>query len=84
MTVRVGSLDGGFYVEDDGPGIPEDERGRVFERGYTTTADGTGVGLAVVGDIAERHGWEVRTTESEDGGARFEIRGVEIPPAPVE
>ena len=83
VTVRVGSLDDGegFYVEDDGPGIPEADRERVFERGFTTSAGGTGVGLAVVADVAARHGWTVSATENEAGGARFEVRGVETPAA---
>ncbi|NHN60583.1 MULTISPECIES: histidine kinase N-terminal 7TM domain-containing protein [Halorussus] len=84
VTVTVGSLDdgAGFYVADDGPGIPEDDRERVFERGFTTSAGGTGVGLAVVSDVADRHGWTVSATENEAGGARFEVRGVETPAAP--
>jgi PAS domain S-box-containing protein len=80
VTVRVGVLDGraGFYVEDDGPGVPEDVRERVFERGFTTAEEGTGVGLAVVSDVAETHDWDVAATENEAGGARFEVRGVEL------
>ena len=74
-VVEVGALeDGGFYVADDGSGIPEDERDRVFDHGYTTATDGTGFGLAIVRDIAEAHGWTVEAEESESGGARFEIR----------
>ncbi|WP_245154523.1 PAS domain S-box protein [Halorussus marinus] len=79
-TVRVGHLDDGFYVEDDGPGISPDKREEVFEYGYTS-GSGTGIGLAVVRDIAEVHGWEVAATEGTDGGARFEIRGVTRPAA---
>ena len=67
----------GFYVEDDGPGIPEGERERVFEDGYSTVEGGTGFGLNIVREIARAHGWEVRVTESAAGGARFEISGVE-------
>ncbi|WP_158057650.1 PAS domain S-box protein [Halorussus halophilus] len=75
VTVTVGPLDdGGFYVADDGPGIAPDEREQVFDHGYTTATDGTGFGLAIVSDIAEAHGWSVALTESEKGGARFEIR----------
>ncbi|WP_435360812.1 sensor histidine kinase [Haloarchaeobius sp. DFWS5] len=59
-TVEVGPLaTGGFYVADDGPGIPADERAQVFEAGYTTSKDGTGFGLAIVKRIAEAHGWQV-------------------------
>jgi PAS domain S-box-containing protein len=75
VTVTVGRLDeGGFYVADDGPGIPPDRREEVFERGVTTVDGGTGFGLAIVRSIAEAHGWSVSATESESGGARFEIR----------
>ncbi|WP_424000170.1 PAS domain-containing protein [Haloarcula salina] len=80
VSVTVGELDDGtgFYVEDDGPGIPESKRERVFESGYSTSESGTGFGLAIVREIAEAHGWDVTVTESAEGGARFEIRGVEV------
>ncbi|WP_048077311.1 PAS domain S-box protein, partial [Halorubrum sp. AJ67] len=77
--VVVGDLTDGFYVADDGPGIPEDERETVFESGYTTSETGTGFGLAIVQRIAEAHGWEVAVTEGDDGGARFEFAGVDRP-----
>jgi len=78
VTVAVGALpDGaGFYVEDDGPGIPESDRERVFEAGYTTSSDGTGFGLSIVGEIATAHDWNVTVTDGSDGGARFEVTGV--------
>jgi signal transduction histidine kinase len=84
-TVRLGTISGdgsqdaldgevrGFYVEDDGPGIPPDDRDRVFEHGYSTDTDGTGFGLAIVDAVAEAHGWDVRLTDGSDGGARFEF-----------
>ena len=75
-TVRVGTTADGFYVADDGPGIPPEDRSDVFDPGYTTAADGTGFGLAIVNEIAEAHGWNVSVTESASGGARFEISGV--------
>ena len=77
VTVTVGDLPDGFYVADDGPGIPPDEREAVFEAGYSTRRGGTGLGLSIVSDVAAAHGWTVRVTESEAGGARFEITGVE-------
>jgi PAS domain S-box-containing protein len=78
VTVEVGATDTGFYVADDGPGIPEDEREDVFEAGYTTSSDGNGLGLRIVQQVAEAHGWRVTATDSESGGARFEFRGVEL------
>lgn len=79
VAVEVGSVtDGsettGFYVEDDGPGIPEAVRGDVLEGGYTTSEEGTGLGLAIVNEIVEAHGWSVRIAEGDSGGARFEFR----------
>lgn len=76
VAIEVGPLDfaAGFYVEDDGPGIPDPEREKVFKRGYTTEDNGTGFGLALVDQIAEGHRWDVIVTESTDGGARFEFR----------
>ena len=76
VTVRVGPLDDGFYVEDDGPGIPEEDRERVFESGFSTAASGTGFGLAIVEEIAGAHGWSIEATAGEAGGARFEVTGV--------
>jgi signal transduction histidine kinase/CheY-like chemotaxis protein len=77
VTVTVGALEDGFYVADDGPGIPEDEREDVFDHGHTSDEDGTGFGLSIVAQIAAAHGGSATVTESEAGGARFEIRGLE-------
>jgi signal transduction histidine kinase len=76
-TVRVGSLEGGFYVADDGPGVPPEEREAVFEPRYSTAEDGTGLGLAIVRRVADAHGWSVTLGASVQGGARFEVTGVE-------
>jgi PAS domain S-box-containing protein len=75
VTVQVGDLADrdGFYVADDGPGVPEGDREDVFEMGHTTTQDGTGFGLAIVASIVENHGWTVDLVEGEEGGARFEF-----------
>ena len=78
VTIRVGDLADGFYVADDGPGIPEERRDEVFQAGYSTSEAGTGFGLAIVRQIAEGHGWAVRATDASDGGARFEFTGVEF------
>jgi len=65
-------------VEDDGPGIPADERSRVFERFYRirgTRGDGAGLGLAIVHEIASGHGGIVDLTDGPGGkGLRVEVR----------
>jgi len=77
VRIEVGDLaDDGFYVADDGRGIPADERDDVFEAGYSTAQSGTGFGLAIVQRVAEGHDWDITVTESDQGGARFEISGV--------
>jgi signal transduction histidine kinase len=73
LTVRVGSLGDGFYVEDTGPGIPAAKREAVFEHGYTTDENGTGFGLSIVESAVDAHGWSITVTDGTDGGARFEI-----------
>jgi len=88
VTVRVGTTDRGFYVEDDGPGIPETEREKVLEAGYTTAEGGTGTGLAIVTETVDQQGWEIDIRESETGGspgARFEFGECPVViPEPVE
>ncbi len=77
VRVRVGELEDGFYLEDDGPGIPENQQDDVFNAGYSTSDEGTGFGLSIVKQVADAHGWDVHVTDGADGGARFEITGVE-------
>jgi signal transduction histidine kinase len=65
------------WVEDDGTGIPEEERGRIFDRGarLDTGKPGTGLGLAIVRDVAEIYGGSVSLDESEDlGGLLVKLR----------
>ncbi|MFB6195266.1 MAG: ATP-binding protein, partial [Haloplanus sp.] len=81
IDITVGPIDRddvrGFYVEDDGVGIPADRQDRVFEAGYSTDSDGTGFGLRIVQDIVEAHGWTITVVDT-DGGARFEMTDVDI------
>jgi PAS domain S-box-containing protein len=74
VTVTVGVQEQGFFVADDGPGIPPEDRETVFEGGYSTVEGNTGLGLAIVNEIADAHGWDVTLGESDEGGARFEFR----------
>ena len=65
------------WVEDDGKGIPEEERERIFNRGarLDTGKPGTGLGLAIVRDVAEIYGGSVKLDESEDlGGLLVKLR----------
>jgi len=77
VTVTIGRTEDGFYVADDGPGIPPDEREQVFETSYSTREGGTGLGLAIARAVANAHGWSLSVSESAAGGARFDIAGVQ-------
>ena len=70
-------------VQDDGPGIPEDERVRIFERFYRvegSAGDGCGLGLAIVEEIARLHGSTVEVSSGPDGrGSRFSIAFAQPP-----
>ena len=73
LTVTVGRDGEGFFVADDGVGIPAADRRQVFDSGYVSgdTGGGTGLGLTIVEEIADAHDWRVELTESEAGGVRF-------------
>ncbi|WP_336023926.1 sensor histidine kinase [Halobellus salinisoli] len=73
ITVSVGPLNDGFYVEDSGMGIPAEKRETVFEHGFTTGYSGTGTGLTIVQRIAAAHRFDVSLRDSSTGGARFEF-----------
>ncbi|MCU4743733.1 PAS domain-containing protein [Halobacteria archaeon AArc-m2/3/4] len=78
VTVTIGDVEDGFYLEDDGPGIPPEDRETVFDSGYSTSTAGTGFGLSIVAQVVDAHGWELSVTDGTDGGARFEITGLEF------
>lgn len=72
-AVTVGALENGFYMADEGTGIPAEDRKKVLEYGYSTRDAGTGFGLSIVKTIVEAHGWTLAVAESVGGGARIEI-----------
>ncbi|TQQ78898.1 sensor histidine kinase [Halonotius roseus] len=76
LSITVGRLSEGegFYVADNGDGIPEEEREDIFEAGVSSSGTGSGLGLAIVRRIAQAHGWTVSVTDADGGGARFEFR----------
>lgn len=84
VTVRVGPTEDGFYVADDGRGIPRERREEIFDQGVSHADDGTGYGLAIVSDIVEGHGWRISAGESSDGGARFDVENVHSLVSPAE
>ena len=79
VTVRVAPAgrEVRIAVSDEGPGVPAAERERVwkpFQRGQRTGAvAGSGIGLAIVRDIATRHGGRIWIEEREGGGATFVV-----------
>jgi PAS domain S-box-containing protein len=77
-AVRVGATDDGFFVADDGAGIEPEDREQVLDAGFTTQEDNPGYGLHIVAGIVELHGWELAVGASADGGARFDLTGVEF------
>lgn len=82
VRVAVQAVDGWarLTVEDDGPGVPPDDRARIFQRFYRgeaarrRRADGSGLGLAIADFIVRRHGGTIGVDGSALGGARFEVR----------
>ena len=83
IELSLSAVDGDAVVEvaDDGPGIPAEMRGQIFDRfvrgqgpADTAGSTGTGLGLAIVSAVAASHGGSVEATESESGGALFRAR----------
>jgi signal transduction histidine kinase len=80
IWLKVTALDGGvaITVEDDGPGVPAEIRGAIFEpfrQGPTASphAPGTGIGLSLVARFAQLHGGRAWVDEREGGGAAFHV-----------
>jgi CheY-like chemotaxis protein len=79
-TLRGGEVD--LHVEDNGSGIRPARRPRVFEPFFTTKGQGTGLGLAVVKQVAEGHGGRVEFETEEGQGTTFHLR-IPYRPAPL-
>ncbi|MBV9773483.1 MAG: HAMP domain-containing histidine kinase [Gemmatimonadetes bacterium] len=83
QCVRVGMAIEGFavriQVDDQGPGVPPEERSRIWEpyrrleRDASSATGGSGIGLAVVRDLVELHGGRVVVEDAPGGGARFVV-----------
>lgn len=73
ITVKKDAAHARLSVEDSGPGVPTQERERIFDPFYTTAVDGTGIGLSIVQRILADHGGAVQVTDSPLGGAAFVV-----------
>lgn len=76
IKIKVGTMNNGFYIEDNGRGIPPENRNKIFNSAYTTSKSGKGLGLTIVEQVCDVHGWDINVKESESGGARFEITNI--------
>lgn len=80
VTVRVGILEDGtgFFIEDDGPGMPEKVKTRLETPSGLSRERGSGYGLQIVERVVKEHGWEMEVASSTTGGARFEFPGAAV------
>lgn len=69
----IGTTDNGFYIEDDGVGIDDATKDKLFNQSFTTSESGLGLGLTIVKSIADTHNWDIEILDSDEGGVRFEF-----------
>ena len=75
LNVRTAARDGtvSIEVEDDGPGITDEQRTRLFVPYFTTKKGGTGLGLAIVQGIVSDHGGRVEVESAPGAGTTFTL-----------
>ena len=78
VVERLSRAEARLEIRDDGPGVPEDAVHEIFRPYFTTSKQGTGLGLTVVRQIALAQQWEIEYTPGDDGGAVFRVSGLRI------
>lgn len=73
LARRTSATEACLEISDDGPGVPPENRREIFKPYFTTHQKGTGLGLAVVLQIVQAHGWEIECLPNEPKGALFRI-----------
>ncbi len=75
VVTNWGRRERGVWLEvrDNGPGVPEDKKSQLFRLFFTTKPEGTGIGLATVKKVADRHGALVEVFDAAEGGAGFRV-----------
>lgn len=76
VAEKISANEAQFEIRDNGPGVPADQRTEIFKPYVTNHPDGTGLGLAVVQQIATAHGWDIRCLGNEPKGAIFRVTHV--------
>ncbi|MGD0783145.1 MAG: ATP-binding protein [Candidatus Aminicenantales bacterium] len=65
-------------ISDNGPGVPQANRAEIFKPYFTTHPEGTGLGLSVVQQIVQAHGWDIECLPNDPAGALFRIAHVKL------
>jgi signal transduction histidine kinase len=78
ISARRGASEAALEVRDNGPGVPVESRSEIFKPYFTTQKTGTGLGLAVVQQIVQAHGWEIECEANEPKGAVFRIKHLKL------
>ena len=81
IQIRAGKSNGAeafLEVRDNGPGVSQDQRAEIFKPYFTTHQNGTGLGLAVVQQIVQAHGWDIECLGNEPNGAIFRLSHLKL------
>ncbi len=78
VAERQSALEASLEIRDDGPGVPLEHRQEIFKPYFTTRKQGTGLGLAVVQQIARAHGWEIECLPNQPNGAIFRFTHLKL------